>query len=346
MYDNVIKPLLTSQKINSTIARDYASSDIIIKEIVEGILNADLIIADATGKNSNVNYELGVADAYTKRVLIITQSEADVPFDYKHRRYYKYNPNEIGWEDSLKQWLLNAIENFNNNPRVNVWGFSITNRNFIRSSSKSDIILNDVLYRSHLKNRYTSSIYCTSTVNHHGDVVREELIEADLHADTSHILYEIYIDKPGMISIEEVYEITENNEKVPLNWHTYNTSETKLTAFLIFNEIKPKKTRCKYFTKVHAENFFSDLVEHHFERYPFGLNDGTLIKDFKEKIIFPDLEVFKDLRATIFNHPEKEKRGKTFVPIKQDNKLIINLDLSFENPLKSKSSEILTDFRI
>ncbi len=55
------------------------------KPILEGVLNgirsAELIIADLTGRNANVFYEVGLAHTCTKNVLLLTQDIADVPFD-------------------------------------------------------------------------------------------------------------------------------------------------------------------------------------------------------------------------------------------------------------------------
>jgi|SRR5882672_2991772 len=60
--------------------------------IWEEILRSDLIIADLTGKNANVFYELGYAHALAKRTILITQSMKDVPFDLRHQQLVEYAP--------------------------------------------------------------------------------------------------------------------------------------------------------------------------------------------------------------------------------------------------------------
>ncbi|MCH5180243.1 MAG: hypothetical protein J1F32_03395 [Erysipelotrichales bacterium] len=76
---------------NFTNAGDLDNQQCILKDIVEGIVNADVIIADLTGLNSNVFYELGLAHAMNKKVIIITQNIDELPFDIKSYRAIQYS---------------------------------------------------------------------------------------------------------------------------------------------------------------------------------------------------------------------------------------------------------------
>ena len=51
---------------------------------------ADIIIADMSGKNPNVFYEVGYAHAKDKLCLLLTNDAADIPFDLKHKRHIVY----------------------------------------------------------------------------------------------------------------------------------------------------------------------------------------------------------------------------------------------------------------
>jgi hypothetical protein len=66
----------------------------IIEDIWEAINSASIVVADVTGKNPNVMYEIGMAHTVGKPVIIITQNIDDVPFDLKHYRciIYEYTP--------------------------------------------------------------------------------------------------------------------------------------------------------------------------------------------------------------------------------------------------------------
>jgi len=65
----------------------------ILADVISGIANADLIIADVTGLNPNVMYELGLAHALGKRTVMITQAIGSLPFDLRPYRANEYSTN-------------------------------------------------------------------------------------------------------------------------------------------------------------------------------------------------------------------------------------------------------------
>lgn len=65
--------------------RDEISSNI-SESIYRSIKDADLILVDLTGSNPNVLYELGVAHSMGKRVILVADSIASVPFDIVNYR--------------------------------------------------------------------------------------------------------------------------------------------------------------------------------------------------------------------------------------------------------------------
>jgi nucleoside 2-deoxyribosyltransferase len=70
------------------------STDVVIEDVWEGINSSTFVIADVTGRNPNVMYEVGMAHTVGKPVLLMTQTMDDVPFDLKHRRcvVYEFTP--------------------------------------------------------------------------------------------------------------------------------------------------------------------------------------------------------------------------------------------------------------
>ena len=54
--------------------------DSILDRVVNQISKADVIVADMTGRNPNVYYEVGYAHALDKVTILITQSTKDIPF--------------------------------------------------------------------------------------------------------------------------------------------------------------------------------------------------------------------------------------------------------------------------
>ena len=62
----------------------------ILEDIWQSINAADFVIADITGRNPNVLYELGIAHTLAKPVLILSKEAADIPIDLATRRVILY----------------------------------------------------------------------------------------------------------------------------------------------------------------------------------------------------------------------------------------------------------------
>ena len=64
----------------------------ILADIIPPIYNADIILADLTGLNANVMYELGIAHSFNKKTIVITRDEmSKLPFDLKQYRVKGYS---------------------------------------------------------------------------------------------------------------------------------------------------------------------------------------------------------------------------------------------------------------
>ena len=88
LYDMIKNKL--GEKYNFSNAGDLDNKRNILQDIVTGIANADVIIADVTGLNPNVFYELGLCHALDKKVILITQDISELPFDIKSYRVDEY----------------------------------------------------------------------------------------------------------------------------------------------------------------------------------------------------------------------------------------------------------------
>jgi hypothetical protein len=77
-------------------ADDIWENPAIIQDVVSLIDRSRVVICDCTGRNPNVFYEAGIAHTLGREVILITQSEHDVPFDLRHLRYVRYLNNAEG----------------------------------------------------------------------------------------------------------------------------------------------------------------------------------------------------------------------------------------------------------
>ena len=81
----------------------------ITKEIVTSLHTADLVIADLTGHNPNVFYELGVVHSAGRPTIMITQQIQEIPFDINTYRVQSYTAAEDGL-NKLRDYLYVAIQ--------------------------------------------------------------------------------------------------------------------------------------------------------------------------------------------------------------------------------------------
>jgi len=89
-------------------ADEVFGTDPIIEDIWQAINCSAVVIADVTGRNPNVMYEIGMAHTVGKPVIIMTQTMGDVPFDLQHYRciVYEYTPRGcVSLEEKLTSTL-------------------------------------------------------------------------------------------------------------------------------------------------------------------------------------------------------------------------------------------------
>ena len=105
----VIKQTVESYGITCVRADQIAVSRPVMDDVKAQIAGADLVIVDFTGKNPNVYYEAGLAEAWKKDWIVLAQSSDDMTFDVRHIRSVRYS-NTMGADHKLAGDLRNAIE--------------------------------------------------------------------------------------------------------------------------------------------------------------------------------------------------------------------------------------------
>jgi len=90
VYEFLIKETFEQAGYEVRRADDIRSQNNILADIIEGITSSDLIVADLTDSNPNVYYELGVAHALNKNVVLLTQELEELPFDLRSYRVVTY----------------------------------------------------------------------------------------------------------------------------------------------------------------------------------------------------------------------------------------------------------------
>ncbi len=80
-----------------------------LERIYNQIAKADIVIADMTGRNANVFYEVGYAHALGKVTILLTQEANDIPFDLRHFTHIVYGGSVSALRDELEKrvdWFI------------------------------------------------------------------------------------------------------------------------------------------------------------------------------------------------------------------------------------------------
>lgn len=97
-------------------ADDSANPGAITPNIVASILEADLIVADLSGLNANVFYELAIAHGYGKPTVHIQRAGERPPFDVKDMRIVRYEIADPDDVEASQQQLAKAASFAEVNP--------------------------------------------------------------------------------------------------------------------------------------------------------------------------------------------------------------------------------------
>ncbi len=97
LYKDKIKPTIEACGFKCLRADDLFSPTPILEDVWIHICKSKAIVADVTGRNPNVFYEIGIAHTVGKPVIIIAQDKSDIPFDVAQFRYFLYSDDASGW---------------------------------------------------------------------------------------------------------------------------------------------------------------------------------------------------------------------------------------------------------
>lgn len=89
-------------------ADEINQSGIITVQLIDSIIKADLVIADLSGGNPNVFYELAICDSYRKPAVLLydKKSKDKIPFDVSHRRIVFYSSSNQGLFENAKDEIV------------------------------------------------------------------------------------------------------------------------------------------------------------------------------------------------------------------------------------------------
>jgi len=109
IYTKLIKPAVVGAKLMCIRGDKMVRVGDLTSNIWSELLKAGLVLADVTVPNVNVFYELGLAHALGKDVLLLKQTGATLAADFGGSHYYEYSPSKLvpakeALSRAIKKW--------------------------------------------------------------------------------------------------------------------------------------------------------------------------------------------------------------------------------------------------
>jgi hypothetical protein len=108
LYSEVIKPVAEKEGFRVYRGDDIHQPGVVLQDIVTGIVESDVIIAEITPPNPNVFYEIGFAHAMNKPTILLAERGRELPFDIRSYRCIFYDDRirgKSGVEAALRKHL-------------------------------------------------------------------------------------------------------------------------------------------------------------------------------------------------------------------------------------------------
>lgn len=119
LIEAIIRPVLENLGYVPIIPHTMTKPGSITTQVVEYILSSDMVIANLTGLNPNVMYELAVRHAVRKPIVCVVENGTKLPFDIAQDRVIFYS-DEFFRVETLKKDLKQMIESASKMSEVDI----------------------------------------------------------------------------------------------------------------------------------------------------------------------------------------------------------------------------------
>jgi ActR/RegA family two-component response regulator/CHAT domain-containing protein len=109
IYEDAVKRTVETKGLDCKRADDFRDPSWIMDDVRRCIDRAQFLIADLSGRRPNVFYEVGMAHALHKTVILLTQDPNDVPPKLKGIRYIRYQ-DSAGGKEELERSLAQTLD--------------------------------------------------------------------------------------------------------------------------------------------------------------------------------------------------------------------------------------------
>jgi hypothetical protein len=107
---HVLRPVLDQLGYDLTRGDEDPTPGQIMSQVLESIARADVLIADVSGSNPNVYYELAVAHASRRPTVIIQEGSGELPFDIADMRAIPYDLTRPTTTSAMAEAVRRAVD--------------------------------------------------------------------------------------------------------------------------------------------------------------------------------------------------------------------------------------------
>lgn len=115
IFNHIIKPAVEESGLGYECKRYSLGRANIVKDILEELNTAQVVMADLTDDNPNVLWELGVRHTLKRRTILISQEKKFIPSDLKDYPVIPYDQTKAGF-DKFKEAIKQKLEDIEANP--------------------------------------------------------------------------------------------------------------------------------------------------------------------------------------------------------------------------------------
>lgn len=119
-YSDLYSPAIKDAGFDPERADSIFTTGTVMEQIWDRIQKASVLVAELTGKNPNVFYELGLAHSHGKPVILIAGTLDDVPFDLRHVRIITYDIKRPKWGEELKRDLVKYLRSAKDDAKASI----------------------------------------------------------------------------------------------------------------------------------------------------------------------------------------------------------------------------------
>jgi len=330
-YAKVIKPSVAKGGLVAVRADEIYGAGAIIDDIHRSILNASICIADVTGRNPNVSYELGMAHALGKPVLIITQDIKDIPFDYQHLRAITYDPRSFGWETPFIETVARTILEVTKNPAAHKALKAVQSGEDIMRAHLKDIFFQVDCFMDKIDEMYCDE-NCNALVKTRWNVTANSNV---YHLCDNHVS-----ERAGAIEVRRVYDKLSGRA---LDHVVLERGDRHLSYLMLLKQFKSPGQAFVLETEVYIEGYLDGLTKARevTMSHQATAKSGIQFINKIERYYFPKTPAFAGVFAKYLSHPRRERVGTNVCSVETEEMLTLEIVYDADQPYRQETGAVI-----